>query len=227
VLYLAAMGLGLGALVDAGPRGDALGGLSYLAWLTPGLLAGGAMQTGFGDSSWPVLAALKWRRTYHAVLATPLGVGDMVAGHLAWVAVRVGMTVTAFAVAGFLFGALTAWGAAAAFLPGVLTGLAFAAPALAFTASLKRDVGLSAMMRFGIVPMFLFSGTFFPVTELPAWARLVAYATPLWHGVELTRAAAIGTPPALPAIVHALVLFAFVGGGALLARRLLFRRLVP
>jgi lipooligosaccharide transport system permease protein len=227
LLYLAAMGIGLGSLVDAGPRAGALAGLSYLAWLTPGLLAASAMQTGFGDSAWPVLASLKWRRTYQAVLATPLGVEDIVAGHLAWVAVRVGMTVCAFALAGVLFGALSIGGALAAVAPGILTGLAFAAPALAFTVGLTRDVALSSAMCFGIVPTFLFSGTFFPIGELPPGIRWIAYASPLWHGVEVTRAVSLGLPSTLPAVAHVGVLLGLIATGALVARRRLRRRLSP
>jgi lipooligosaccharide transport system permease protein len=227
VLYLAAIGIGLGALVDAGPGGAQLGDLSYLVWLTPGLLAAAAMQTGFNDSSYPVMAGLKWRKTYHATLATPVGVDDLVLGHLGWVAVRVLMTVTVFGAVGVAFGALSAGGAAAALGPGLLTGLAFAGPVVAYTASLKKEMHLASLQRFGIVPMFLFSGTFFPITRLPEWIQPVAWLTPLWHGVELTRAVSLGLPTDFPPIVNVAFLLACLVVGGILARRTVARRLLP
>jgi lipooligosaccharide transport system permease protein len=225
VLYLAAIGLGLGALVDAGPRGEALDGLSYLAWLTPGLLAAATMQTGFNDSAWPVMAGLKWRKTYHATLATPISVRDLLAGQVIWVAIRVTMTAAVFAAVGVAFGAIPIGGAVFAVGPGLLTGLAFAGLVTAFTASLKKEIHLSSLQRFGIVPMFLFSGTFFPVTELPGWVQPIAYLTPLWHGVELTRAVSLGLPMTFSPLVHITVLVACAAAGIALADRILERRL--
>lgn len=226
VLYLAAIGLGLGTLVDAGPRTGALAELPYLAWLTPGLLAASAMQTGFNDSAWPVMAGLKWRRTYHATLATPVGVRDLVLGRVGWVGVRVTMTVTVFALVGVAFGAVPIAGGFAAIGPGVLTGLAFSAPVVAFTASLRNDQHLSSAQRFGIVPMFLFSGTFFPISQLPEPIRPVAYVTPLWHGVELARAAALGLPTTFGGGWHLLFLVATAAAGLVLAVPAFRRRLV-
>jgi hypothetical protein len=152
------------------------------------------MQTGFNDSAWPVMAGLKWRKTYHATLATPISVRDLLAGQVIWVAIRVTMTAAVFAAVGVAFGAIPIGGAVFAVGPGLLTGLAFAGLVTAFTASLKKEIHLSSLQRFGIVPMFLFSGTFFPVTELPGWVQPIAYLTPLWHGVELTRAVSLGLP---------------------------------
>jgi lipooligosaccharide transport system permease protein len=226
VLYLAAIGLGLGTLVDAGPGEAVLGGVAYITWLTPGLLAAAAMQTGFNDSAWPVMAGLKWRRTFHATLATPVGVRDLVLGQLGWVALRVTMTATVFALVGIAFGAVPLGGGLAAVAPGALTGLAIGAPMLAFTAALRNDQHLSSMLRFGIVPMFLFSGTFFPITELPGWIQPIAYAPPLWHGVELARAAALGDPTTFGALAHAAFLFAIIAMGVTLAVTAFRRRLV-
>ncbi len=225
VLYLAAMGLGLGTLVDGGSGPTPLAGVPYLAYLAPGLLAAAAMQTAAGDASYPVLAGLKWTKTYHAALATPVGVTDLLAGHLAWVLIRVLMTVGAFAAAMVLLGASGVAAALAASLPAALVGLAFAAAVTAFTSSLDSDFGLSSMFRFAIIPMFLFSGTFFPITQLPGWIQPVAYATPLWHGVELARATALGTETQWAVITHVGYLVAWVVLGTVLARRNFRRRL--
>jgi lipooligosaccharide transport system permease protein len=110
--------------------------------------------------------------------------------------------------------------------PAVLTGAAFAAAVTAYTARLKDETGLSTLFRFGIVPLFLFSGTFFPVAQLPDWIEWLAYATPLFHGVSLCRGLALGIPfEAHPAISVAYLL-AWVVAGAWLALRFMRRRLV-
>jgi lipooligosaccharide transport system permease protein len=227
VLYLLAIGVGLGALVDAGPRGAELGDLRYIVWLTPGLLAAATMQTGFNDSSYPVMAGLKWRKTYQATLATPVSVRDLVLGHLGWVAIRVTMTATVFAAVGVAFGAISIRGAVASVGPGLLTGMAFAGPIVAYTASLKKEMHLASLQRFGIVPMFLFSGTFFPISRLPDWIEPLAYLTPLWHGVELTRAAALGLPTTFAPAWHVAVLVACLVVGTVLAQRFIARRMLP
>jgi lipooligosaccharide transport system permease protein len=225
VLFLAAMGLGLGTLVDEGAGDATLDGITYLAFLAPGLLAATAMQTGTGDSSWPVMAGMKWIKTYDAALATPVGVGELLYGHLAWVLVRLALTTAVFAGVMVAFGVGTVAGSALAVLPAMLTGIAFGAPVTAYTATLQQEYGLSSLFRFGIVPMFLFSGTFFPVTQLPGWMQPVAYLTPLWHGVELTRAAALGTSPSWNPAVHVAYLLAWTCAGTVLALRFFRRRL--
>jgi lipooligosaccharide transport system permease protein len=226
VLYLTAMGLGLGTLVDRGAGTATLDGMTYLMFLAPGLLAATAMQTAAGDAAYPVMAGIKWIRTYEATLASPLGVRDLVMGHLAWVAARLTLTSVAFVVVMALFGAVSLGAGLLAIGPAVLTGMAFAGAITAFTARLEDPQGLAAMFRFGIVPMFLFSGTFFPVAELPGWMHPIAYATPLWHGVELTRRIALGLETTIsPALQTGyLLVWALVGGW--LAVRFLRKRMI-
>lgn len=225
-LYLLAMGLGLGSLVDRGGGEVAIPGGSYVAFLAPGLLVATAMQIGAGDSSWPVIAGMKWQKTYHAALATPIGTTDLVRGHLLWVAVRLLMATLAFVVVMAVFGAASVGAGLVALPVAVLTGLAFAAPVAAFAARLERDTGLAALFRFGIIPMFLFSGTFFPITQLPGWLQPVAYATPLWHGVELARGAVLGVATTAAAWVHVGYLAAVAALGVIGAQRAFARRLV-
>ncbi len=226
VLYLAALGAGLGSLVDSGSGSSPLPGVPYLAFLAPGLLAAAAMQTGAGDAAYPVMAGIKWTKTYHAVLATPVGTTDLVAGHLGWVLVRVSMTALVFAGVMAAFGAASVPRALLACLPAILTGIAVGAAVTAYTASLESELGLAYLFRFGVVPMFLFSGTFFPITQLPGWVQPVAMVTPLWHGVELARAAALGTAPAWPAAAHTAYLLTWLTAGAALAARQFRRRMV-
>jgi lipooligosaccharide transport system permease protein len=186
-LFLAAMGLGLGGYIDAGGGRSALGGQTYLQFIAPGLLAATAMQTAAFESSYPVMGGWKWFKTYFAMLATPLGVVDVLAGHLLFVAFRVFTTCVVYLVVITAFGAVASpWGVLAV-VAGLLTGLAIAAPTFAMAVTTDRDTIFSMYFRFAILPMFLFSGAFFPVGQLPAAAQPVAYATPLWHGVHLTR----------------------------------------
>ena len=188
VLYLAAMGLGLGSLVK-----HPVGGVRYLDFLAPGLLASTAMQIGGNEAMYPVMAAIKWLRTYFAMLATPLTVIDVLVGHLAWIALRLLMvTLDLPGDHGRLRdGALRRWPSSPS-PSAILTGLAFAAPIAAFAAAQQNDTGFSAIYRFGLIPLFLFSGTFFPIAQLPGWLQPVAQATPLYHGVALCRGLVLG-----------------------------------
>ena len=189
ILLLLAMGVGLGSLVDdrGGPAG-----LPYLTWLAPGLLAAAAMQTAAGDSAYPVMASIKWIKSYDAALASPIEVHHLVGGHIGWVVMRLVMVSVVFAGVMAAFGATTLTESILAVGPAVLTGFAFTGPVTAYTANLKKETGLASLFRFGIVPLFLFSGTFFPISQLPDWMQPLAFLTPLWHGVELTRWAALG-----------------------------------
>ena len=226
VMFLAAMGLGLGSLVDAGAGNSVIAGVSYVAFLAPGLMAATAMQSAAGDSSWPVMAGIKWWKTYDAALATPVGVTDIVLGHVAFVTARIAFVTLVYGIIAIFFDAMTFPHLVPAAAAATFTGLAFAAPVFAFTAHLDRDTGLVNMFRFGIVPMFLFSGTFFPITQLPGWLQPLAYVTPLWNGVELTRAAALGTGPHWNAWIHIGYLAAVVAAGLVLGTRKLGERLV-
>jgi lipooligosaccharide transport system permease protein len=225
VLFLAAMGLGLGAIVDANqPAG--IQGVSYLVFLAPGLLLATAMQAAAFESTWPVMAGIVWLRTYEAMLATPAAVRDIILGHLAWVTVRLTMISAVFIAVMFAFGAVTSPLAVLAIIPAVLTGLAFAAPITAFAATQRNDQGFNVLFRFGITPLFIFSGTFFPITQLPDFVQPIAYLTPLYHGVALARDLALGTFEPLTAAIHLAVLIAFIVAGYLAAMWAFRRRLV-
>jgi len=224
VLYLAAMGVGLGSLIDMHSHG--VEGVSYLDYLAPGLLAATAMQIGANESMYPVMGAIKWVRTYFAMLATPMGVGDVLAGHLVWITLRLFMVMTIYLIVMAAFGTIHSPFGVLAIPAGVLTGLAFSAPIVAFAAVQKNDSGFSALYRFGIIPLFLFSGTFFPVSQLPAWLQPIAYATPLEHGVSLCRALTLGTVSAWPALGDVAYLSGLIALGVVLALRAYRNRLV-
>ncbi len=224
VLYLAAMGLGLGTLVDS--HSHTVQGVSYLDFLAPGLLAATAMQIGSNEATYPVMGAIKWIRTYFAMLATPIGVGDVLAGHLVWIALRLLMVMTIYLLVMLAFGAVHSPLAVLAVPAAVLTGMAFAAPIAAFAATQKNDSGFSALYRFAIIPLFLFSGTFFPVSQLPGWLQPLAYATPLEHGVSLCRGLVLGSVTTRTAVLDSAYLVAVTALGVVLAGRAFRNRLV-
>lgn len=226
VMFLAAMGVGLGVLVDQGSGRGALEGSSYLAWLAPGLMAATTMQSAAGDSAWPVMGGFRWLRTYYAILSTPVRVGGIVRGHLSFQTVRLIFVAGVYALVIAAFGAVPLGPALLAVLPSVLTGLTFGALVMAITSSLRNEMGLSNLMRFGILPLFLFSGTFFPISQLPSWLEPVAYATPLWHGIELTRAAALDIGTTFHPIWHVAYLLGLIVIGVRLSVRMLTKKLI-
>jgi lipooligosaccharide transport system permease protein len=224
VLVLASMGLGLGSLVDSSAsRG--VDGLPYVVFLAPGLLAATAMQTGVGESTYPVMASIKWVKTYHAMLATPLGVLDVLVGHLLYIAGRVLLSSTIFLGVMVLFGAARSPLALLAIPAAVLTGMAFSAPVAAFAATTENDAGFAALFRFVVTPLFLFGGVFFPVQQLPPVLEQFAYATPLWHGVALARGLALGTSSPGWVLLHVVYLGAWIAVGGWFAARAYRRRL--
>lgn len=224
IFFLASMGFGLGRFVDsAGTASGLLAGVPYAAWLAPGLLAAQAMQTAGFASTYPIMGRIVWDRIHHGMLATPITVAGIVLGELSWIAVRLTLVTGAFVLVMAAFGLVRSPLGLLAVPAAVLTGLAFAAPIVAFTATQPNDQGFNAIFRFGITPLFLFSGTFFPIEQLPAVIRPIAWVTPLWHGVELARDLVLGRVDPPVELVHLAVLGAFVVGGTL-AALVTFRR---
>jgi lipooligosaccharide transport system permease protein len=217
VLFLVAIGFGLGSLVNRA-AGGAVGGVPYVQFVAAGLLAANAMQTAGAEASYPIMAKVLWYRTYEAMLATPLATADLVVGELLWMSLRLLLAATSFFLVMTAFGAVRSpWGVLA--IPAaVLTGLAFAMPIAAFAAAQRTDTPFSLLFRFVLLPLFLFSGTFFPVERLPMALQVAAWASPLFHGVALTRAFALGGVAPGPLLLHIAVLLLCVLTGAVAAR---------
>jgi lipooligosaccharide transport system permease protein len=205
-----------------------LGGVSYLAFLAPGLLAATAMQTASFEATFPIMGGLVWNRVYHAMYATPLRPRDIALGNLAWIGFRVLLVSSVFVLVTALFGAAASPLIVLAIPVGVLTGLAFAGPIAAFSATQRTVEKFNAVFRFGITPLFLFSGTFFPIESLPAFLQPIAWLTPLYHGVALSRGLSLGTAAEEPLLMvaHAAILAAFAAAGAAAAVRTISARLV-
>jgi len=223
VLFLAAMGLGLGGLVKA--HTGTVGGLSYLDFVAPGLMVASAMQIAANEAMWPVLGAVKWVKNFHAAVATSITPGELAVGYLLWIVIRAVGASTVFLIVAALLGAVpSAWGVLA--IPAAaLCAAAFSAPLAAYSVRLDSDISFPVIMRIAVLPLFLFSGTFFPISQLPGWLRPLAAVSPLWHGVELARGATTGTLHAGADVVHVAVLVACVSAGLLWARRTITRRL--
>ena len=212
IFYVVAMGVLLGGFIDADPS-RLEGAPSYLAFVAPGLVAAHAMQTAIGEVTYPVMGALKWHKTYFSQHATPLQADHIAGAHLAFVAVRLATTCGVFMLALTPFGLFaTWWGPIAAFGSQILVGMAFAAPIYALSVRLRSENAFGLIYRLGVVPLFLFSGAFFPVDNLGALAW-VAKLTPLWHGVSLSRMFSLGTVEPGLALLHVAVLLTLCAVG--------------
>jgi lipooligosaccharide transport system permease protein len=229
VLFLLAMGVGLGTYVDrSGTANAALGGLTYLQFLAPGLLAATTMQAAAFESTFPIMAGLNWQKTFHAMYATPVSPRDIVIGNFVWIGFRLLLIAVIFTIVMVVFGAAASPLIVLGIPAAVLTGLAFATPIGAFSATQRNPEKFNAVFRFGITPLFLFSGTFFPISNLPAQIQPIAWLSPLWHGVELSRGLALGTIGREPvlALAHVAILVAIVVAGTAWAFRTVEARLV-
>jgi len=224
VLFLAAIGGTVGKSIDRHGVGH-FGGATYIEWLAPGLMAANAMQLAIQECFHPVLGGFKWTRNFLAAAATPLQPDDIVTGRLTWVAIRSLLISGAFLLVAAAFGAVTRAEAILAVPVAALTGLAFASPATAWAATRERDDSFSSVQRFAVLPLFLFSGAFFPISQLPVAVRPLAYALPLWHGVVLCRALALGHAGLWASVGHVAVLACYTVAGTLAAVWAFRRRL--
>ncbi|MEO9325224.1 ABC transporter permease [Nocardioides sp. C4-1] len=225
VFYVLAMGVLLGGFIDGGPA-QLEGAPDYLAFIVPGLVAGHAMQTAVGDTSWPVFSNFKWNRVYDSMIATPITVRQVAAAHLFFVWVRVTVICAIFDLVVAPFGVFATWWSPFAALGAQsLTGLVFATLMYGYACRISSDAAFGVVFRVGVFPLFLFSGAFFPIANLGAVGERVAQVTPLWHGVNLSRMASLDTVDVSTAVVNLVVLLALAGLGSWWAVSGLERRL--
>jgi lipooligosaccharide transport system permease protein len=213
LMYLLGLGIGVGVLVEQSGGEQLIGGVTYAAFIGPGLLAATAMNVAGMESMWPVHARFKWMATYHAMAASPLRPVDLVVGHLLWITTRVAIASVSVGVILAVVPATRSSGLPIAVVAAVLCGLAFAMPITAFAASRERENAFAAFQRFVLVPLFLFAGVFYPISQLPLWLQRIARLTPLWHGVELCRGATLHTLTLTSAVVHTLYLLMWIAAG--------------
>jgi lipooligosaccharide transport system permease protein len=221
-LYLLAMGIGLGSLISRGPT-RTLAGVSYITFIAPGLLAATTMQTAFSETTYPIMNRAYWLRTYDSMLATPLRIRDLLGGEVAWLLLRLTQVAAIFFLVMLAFRTVDSALAVLSIPVATLTGLAFGVPVMAYAATQRSDTGFSVIGRFIITPLFVLGGTFFPIDRLPTLAQGVAWLTPLYHGIALSRDLAVGRPSLPSSVVHLTVLAIYIGLG-LVAARITFHR---
>lgn len=229
IFYLLGIGLGLGGIVREVPLPDGRV-VSYAAYVAPALLATAAMNGAVFETIFNVFFKLNYAKTYDGVLATPMGITEIALGELLWALMRAALYAVAMFVI-MLFAGLILSPTGILMVPAaLLVAGAFAAAGLAGTAYLRSVNDFDVPMGLIVMPMFLFSGTFFPVSQLPGWLEPVAIATPLFHAVELVRKLALPqvAPPVvstIPLWVHLAYLVVMTAAAWLLAIHFLRRRL--
>lgn len=226
ILYLLGFGVGVGALVDRGPQSEVLlDGVSYFSFYASALLATTAMFIASQEAMWPTMGGFQWTNAYHSMVSTPLDPADIATGLALYYSARTAIGASGVAAVLVLFEDTRTWGLLLAIPAATLCGAAFAVPLAAWTATRRTDNSFPAILRFGIIPMFLFAGAFYPIDQLPGWMQALAWVTPLWHGVELCRGAILGGLSWATAAAHVAVLAAYVGGGWLACRVTFTKRL--
>ena len=227
VIYLLALGFGLGTLVDAGPGAGALAGVSYARYIAPALVTSAALATGIGEAAYPVYSRFKWSRVFWGVAASPVPPASIANGQALFIALR--LTATSLLCYLVLLLAGVGGGVSGVLMvpAAVLTGSSCAVWMMVLAAVMKKEgVAINVVMRFVVIPMTLFSGSFFPIDRLPAVVRPLAWASPLWHGTELARAAALHSWHLGPATGHLAFLVVLTAAGTLMARRKFSARLL-
>lgn len=222
LLYLAAMGLGLGSIV----QGD-VDGVRYLTFVAPGLLAATVVTTAAQYGTWPIFGGFKWQKNYLAAYSTPMEPGQMALGETLAIGVRLGVQAACFLLVASLFGA---WPSASVLLalPAVaLAALAMFTPLMAYSATIENEgLQFNFVQRIIVMPMFLFAGTFFELSSMPWFLQPIGWISPIWHGTELARWAAYSSDLSWArAALHVGFLGALALIGLLVARRIFERRL--
>jgi len=233
ILYLLGLAAGLAALIQVPifDRGQEVG---YLAFVAPALLVTAAISVASEEMTYPVMAGFKWRRYFYGFNASPLSSPQIAHGVIAGAASRMLVAVGAYYLFIWLLGLVpgfdtvplpeTGWLAIPA---GLAAGLAFGILLMAYAGSIEDDRGQFAMVqRFVFMPMFLFSGTFYPLDSLPVWLQWIGWISPLWHGSELGRVATYGAPvPSWMIVVHIGYLAVLCAAGYVWGRRVFIGRL--
>ena len=211
LFYLLSIGVGLGSLVHT------VGGVSYAAYVAPALLATSAMNGAIYDSTFNVFFLIKYAKTYDAALATPMRAPDLALGQVLWALIRSGIYALAFTCVMLAMGLFRSWWAIGVLPAAVLTGFAFAAAGMAATTFMRswQDFEYVTLV---MIPLFLFSATFDPLSVYPRWAQIVVECTPLFQSVAVMRGLTFGVVgPAL--LWHAAFLAAMGAGGLYVAGR--------
>ena len=199
LFYLLGVGLGLGGLING------VEGVSYAAYVAPGLLASSCLNGAITDGFFNIFFKLHFQKTYDGILATPMRVPDIALGEMLWALGRGSLYAASFLAVLVALGEMTgsrmllSWWALLALPASVVVSAAFSAMALCLTSFVRKVQDFDAAMGLLVMPMFLFSGIFFPVSQLPVAIQWGLHVVPLFHAVELLRALTIGVVTAATA----------------------------
>jgi lipooligosaccharide transport system permease protein len=223
VLYLFAFGIGLATLItdNVGPDG-----VTYLQFVAPALLASAAVLVATEEYTFGIMLGLKWNLTFIGMNAAPITARQIVDGVMIFVVIRMLITTVIYYLVMVAFGAVDAATSVLTIAAGLLAGFAFA-PVAAYSATIEEDRGQFAILqRVVILPLTLFSGTVFPLSQLPVFLQWIGWVSPLWHASELGRQFVYGpTEPIWLSVVHVLYLLALGVAGWQLCARIVGRRL--
>jgi len=225
--YLLALGFGLGALVNTGPGAAALGGVSYVRYLAPALITAAALQVGTTEAAYPAYARFKWTRVFWGITSSPVAARQIADGQMLFFATRLGVTSCLYYLVTLACGAGGGSSGVLVVPVAVLTGLSFAVWVLVVSATIRDEgTAFNIVFRFVVIPMTLFSGSYFPISELPHVVRPLAWLSPLWHGNELARAAALGSGTLWGDLAHLGFLGVLTAAGLAVVRKAFGRRLI-
>ena len=226
-LYLISVGIGLGGLIDKNVGSAGIDGVKYLTFLAPALLAQAAIQNAMDETVFPTLEGFKWYKVFYSMNSTPLSGGQISLGVFLAALFRTVYTVLLYFLVMWLFGALESPKAWLAIPTAIFAGVSFGALMQAVAAKLENEnIFFTVLGRFIMMPLFLFSGTFFPLTSMPFFLQWIGWISPLWHATELGRFLTYGHEvSASMVLVHFSILTVMLVVGLVLSARIFTRRL--
>ena len=227
VLYLVSIGLGLGSFIDQNAGSTGVDGVSYLTFLAPALLATAAIQGALDESVFPTLEGFKWNKLFFSMNATPLSGNHIAMGVFFNSLIRTVFTAVLYWLVMLAFGVLESPRAWLAIFTAIMAGAAFGAFMQALAGFLENEnVFFTIVERFIIMPLFLFSGTFYPLTNMPIYLQWIGWISPLWHATELGRWLTYGSEISIQMLfVHFIFLNSILVVGLIASRRIFTRRL--
>lgn len=227
VLYLLAIGVGVGTLVDQNMGGEGVDGVRYLVFLAPALLANAAVQSSIDETIFPTLGGFMWEKSFFAIRSTPLEGRQIALGVFLGAMFRNFFTIIIYYGVLFAFGVMEGPQAWLTIPASFLAGAAFSAIMLAIAGGAKNEDNFFTFVgRFIIQPMFFLSGTFFPIESMPIYLRWIGWISPLWHATDLGRYLSYGSPtPGWLVLLHLVILLAMTFGGLILSFRIFEKRL--
>ena len=224
-LYLFAFGIGIGTLVKA--NAGQVDGVDYLTFVAPALIVMSVVGIAAMEFTYPIMLGFKWNPTYIGMNAAPLSGRQIIDGVVLFVVLRMAIPSVVYFAVMWWFGAVPSPAGAGVILTSILAGLALGTPIMAYSASITEDKGQFAVIgRVVVLPLSLFSGTMFPLDQLPVFLQWIGWISPVWHGTELGRQFTYGaTEPIWLTVIHVLYLVTLAVGGWWLSVRIATRRL--